>query len=694
MLLKPQVTKPFNYLSMAKQLQPTHTNRLIHESSPYLLEHAHNPVDWYPWGDEALQKAQAENKPLLISIGYAACHWCHVMEGQSFSDLKVANQMNSHFVCIKIDREERPDLDKIYMDAVQLITGSGGWPLNAFAMPDGRPFYGGTYFPKAQWLQLLNQITDIWANKPTDVVQQAEALTRHIQLADMAPYDIIPQHDLSNIYNRQLLPTWAPLVDLSKGGFNGTPKFALPVAWEFLLQYYHLYQSPWALKAVENTLVKIQQGGIHDHLGGGFARYSVDANWHVPHFEKMLYDNAQLLSLYSHAFQSTGRESFKETAMSIIKFLRADLKNGNGSYWSSINADSEGVEGKFYAWTLHELKQTLPTQLLQVVCLKYGITANGNWEHGINVLSTAQDNAPIAEKLDITEQDVSLRLEMAHRLLYTERKKRIKPTIDDKILTSWNALTITGLVDFFCATGDTSALNDAQNCADVLCRLAMDEQGHLFHQIKHSTGHIDGFLDDYAFLAQALIHLYQVTFNADLLVKAHKLATYVFEQFSSDESALFYYTPINASGLVARKTEVMDNVTPSSNSVMAEVLLKLGTYFRNDDWLAHSQKMVQTVSGQSLKGGPYFGNWNKVMGMWVHGLAEIIIGGEDPLPLAYELQRYYLTNCILAGGTSPHVPLLASLAKGTDAQITVCARGTCHMPVKKVEDALALLHEN
>ncbi|MFT3740407.1 MAG: thioredoxin domain-containing protein [Breznakibacter sp.] len=669
----------------------THTNRLIHETSPYLLEHAHNPVDWFAWGDEALDKAREENKPLIVSIGYAACHWCHVMEHQSFSDVEVANFMNRHFVCIKIDREERPDLDKIYMDAVQTITGSGGWPLNAFALPDGHPFYGGTYFPKAQWLQLLRQIADVWEVKSHDVALQAEGLTRHIRQADLAPFEAEPPHDLSNIYNRQLLPAWAPLVDLGKGGFNGSPKFVLPVAWEFLLQYYHLHQSPWSLKAVEGTLVKVQQGGIHDHLGGGFARYSVDDNWHVPHFEKMLYDNAQLLSLYAHAFQATGKESFKATALGIVHFLNTGLRHGNGTYLSSVNADSEGVEGKYYVWTLDELRQALPHHLLDVVRYRYNITSHGNWEHGINVLSVASELSQVASLLGIGEEEADLRLRTAHRLLYTRRDKRIKPTIDDKVLTSWNALAIIGMIDLYRATREETLLENALQCAHSICQLAIGDDGHLFHNLKKQTASIDGFLDDYAFLASAFIHLYQVTFDAYWLRQSHKTVVYVMAHFASDESPLFYYTPKNAMLLVARKTEVTDNVTPSSNSVMAEVLLKLGTYYRDDSWVGHSLKMIQTVSGHITKGGPYYGNWNKIMGIWVHGLTEVRISGANPLDVALEMQRNYLPNCLFAGGNPADIPLLAGRTNGASTEILVCANGTCHLPVNTTAEALALL---
>jgi uncharacterized protein YyaL (SSP411 family) len=672
---------------MPLQHQP---NRLIRETSPYLLEHAHNPVDWFAWGDEALQKARDENKPLIISIGYAACHWCHVMEHQSFSDVEVANFMNRHFVCIKIDREERPDIDKIYMDAVQILTGSGGWPLNAFALPNGQPFYGGTYFPKAQWMQLLQQLVEVWQLRSNDILEQAGKLSDYIQQSDWAV--LSDQHsDLANLYNRQLIPSWASLVDTSKGGFNGAPKFVLPVAWEFLLQYYGYHQSPWALKVVQTTLSHLFKGGINDHLLGGFARYSVDADWHVPHFEKMLYDNGQLLSLYAHAHQCSRQTVYVEAIQQMVRFLKADLLAPNHCFHASVNADSEGEEGKFYVWMMDEVKEVLPPHLLAIVVMRYNLSLTGNWEHGLNILDIAMDATQIAEKTGLSLDETSAQIDRVNELLLQSRNKRIKPTIDDKILVSWNALAIKGLVDAYLALGDDGLLQMAIAAAQTISATAMDGDGHLFHNLKNNQPAIDGFLEDYAFLAQAYIQLYQATFDDTWLHTAHRLANYALANFSAEGSPLLYFTSAETPHLIARKSEVTDNVTPSSNAVMAEVLLKLGAYFRNPDWEERAFAMVQSIAEQTVKSGPYYGKWNQVMGLLAHGLAEITIVGDDRKALAVELQRHFLPGAIVVDGHNISLPISENVSVLGGSQIQICKNGTCHLPVATVGEALLLL---
>jgi uncharacterized protein len=663
-------------------------NRLINETSPYLLEHAHNPVDWYPWGHEALSKAQAENKPLIISIGYAACHWCHVMEHQSFSNIDVANFMNAHFVCIKVDREERPDVDKIYMDAVQLLTGSGGWPLNAIALPNGQPFYGGTYFPKTQWLQLLQQIADIWVTRPADISEQAAKLTNYIQQSDLAAYTNDERHELANLYNRQLIPSWAALVDTTKGGFNGAPKFVLPVAWEFLLQHYAFHQSHWAIRAVTSTLDNVYRGGINDHLAGGFARYSVDAQWHVPHFEKMLYDNGQMLSLYAHAYQTTQKQLYADAIKQTANFLKAELTAPNNCFFASVNADSEGEEGKFYVWTMTELKHVLPPHLLSIAVLRYNLSVEGNWEHGLNILDIAMEIDDIAAKQGIDKEQVEDILQHANQLLWQKREKRIKPSIDDKILTSWNALSIKGLTDAYLTLGDGQLLQMALQCAETIVEKATGTDGHLYHNIKNNQPSIDGFLEDYAFLALAYIQLYHATLDIKWLHRSQSLVEYALTHFESDQSALLYFTPAHTPLLVARKTETTDNVTPSSNAVMAEALLKLGAYYRRDDYTAKALSMVMTVAGQTTSGGPYYGHWNRVMGMLVHGLTEITITGNQRLQTAIDLQRHYLPSAIVVDGHQTQLPIAEKTNHTNNLLIHVCNNGTCHLPVTTVDEAL------
>lgn len=667
-----------------------HTNRLIHESSPYLLEHAHNPVDWHPWGEEALAKAQRENKPLLISIGYAACHWCHVMEHESFSNEEIAHAMNNHFVCIKVDREERPDIDKIYMDAVQLITQRGGWPLNAFALPDGKPFYGGTYFQPEQWVHLLKQITLLYETRHQDVIQQANNLTLHIQTNDMVLIDEpAATTRFKEIFHNELFINWLSIIDFEKGGFHGAPKFVLPVAWEFLMQYHAITKNKVALQAVEKTLTAIAKGGINDLLGGGFARYSVDDSWHVPHFEKMLYDNAQLMTLYAQAIQLTHNEYYTDTISQIDTFIKKELTAPEGLFYSSINADSEGVEGKFYVWTFNEVLQAVDAHLIPAVTAYFSITPKGNWEDGLNVLKCDIDNKTLATQLNMTTEELDNQIATARHQMLNFRAKRTRPSTDTKRLTSWNALMIKGYIDAFMATGNNSYLEQAETAASYINQHLIQADGSVIHNFNLDKVSIDGFLEDYAFTARAFIALYQVTLKSHWLHRAHQITTYASEHFKNDESPMFYFTHNRSQDLIARKTEITDNVTPSSNSVMAEVLLLLGIYFDNSQWIRHAEAMVAVVTTQAIKNGPYYGNWNRVMGLIAHDLTQIIVTGSQAVETIQAIQRQYHPTALFAGGNDTTIPLLANKQSET-TKIYVCKGQTCYAPVTYIEDARPL----
>jgi len=505
-------------------VQNKYTNSLIHESSPYLLQHAHNPVHWYPWGDEALEKARKENKNMIISIGYAACHWCHVMEHESFEDEKVANYMNEHFVAIKVDREERPDIDQIYMTAVQLLTERGGWPLNCIALPDGRPIYGGTYFRKEQWLDMLSHVSEFIEQNPDKAEEQAKYLTSGIINNELIYADAISEkpdvtlNDLEDVFY-----DFKSNIDFTHGGYGGAPKFPMPTGYQFLLHYYYLSGNKEALKAVNTTLNKMAAGGIYDQIGGGFSRYSTDEVWKVPHFEKMLYDNAQLVSLYSAAYQLTKDPAYKTVVAETLNFINRELTSPEGGFYSSLDADSESVEGKFYVWTLDELQFVLGAKA-GLVKDYYQVTQKGNWENNQNILFKTDDDKKIANTYKITEEELMIRIKEAKELLLAARSKRVRPALDDKILTAWNALMLKGYCDAYRTFDEPEYLKMALRNADFILQNMKAEDNGLSRNYKNGKATIAAFLDDYAFTISAFISLYRVTFDEQWLNQALKLA--------------------------------------------------------------------------------------------------------------------------------------------------------------------------
>ena len=416
------------------------TNALIHSSSPYLLEHAHNPVNWHPWGEEALQKAREMHKPLIISIGYSACHWCHVMEHESYADTAVAEYMNEHFISVKVDREERPDIDQVYMGASMLLTGSGGWPLNAFALPDGKPFYVVTYLPKVQWLELLHQIMEVYREQYDDVKQQANALTQGIQGQTLPKKPVDKTAEKLKIVYSESFDQVRSSIDFTEGGFGRVPKFPMPNAWELLFQYHYLTGNEKALKAVTITLDRMAMGGIYDQLGGGFARYATDRRWHVPHFEKMLYDNGQLVSLYAHAYQITRKPLYADVIRQTLDFIQREMMDQNGGFYSSINADSEGEEGRFYVWAAEEIDKVLEKEIASLIKAYYQVLPSGNWEQHKNILHRKEEDAAFAEQHNVPVREWLKSLEKAKHVLFEIRSRRVRPTTDYKILTSWKVI--------------------------------------------------------------------------------------------------------------------------------------------------------------------------------------------------------------------------------------------------------------
>jgi uncharacterized protein YyaL (SSP411 family) len=664
-------------------------NRLAEASSPYLREHADNPVNWFEWGTEAIEKAAKENKPIIISVGYASCHWCHVMEEETFMDTAVARIMNENFVSIKIDREERPDIDQIYINAAQLISGHAGWPLNAFTLPDGKPFYAGTYFPKDQWKNLLDEIVKAYKDDFENVSLQANEVAQGVVTSDIIIKSKSSNSKLKN--TSEIFSLWGKSIDYELGGLKGAPKFPMPVIWEFLLQESQYSKNTDALKAVTTTLDAMANGGIYDHLAGGFARYSTDDQWKVPHFEKMLYDNGQLVSLYSHAYQVTQKEEYARIVRETIEFINTELTSPDGGFYSSLNADSEGEEGTFYVWTEDEFKNIVGNKIADVVSDYFNITQDGNWEEKKNVLHKKKSVKEIAAIHKLSVDEALITIDEARKKLLDARNLRIHPSLDNKILTSWNALMLTGCIDAYWALGDEKYLELAIRNAAFLKKNLMSENGRLFRSYSNKKASINGFLDDYAFLANAFIQLYQATFDFQWLNDSRKLADYALLHFQDSSSGFFYYTSDESQKLIARKMEIPDQVIPSSNAMMTEVLFKLGTYFSNDSYLKTSWAMLGNLPSDSFQNGPYYAKWASVMGLAGREPYEIAIVGADTKSKSKDLMKNFLPDVLLLGGNTENLPLLENKLVSGKTIIYVCRNKVCKLPVQEVEQALLQL---
>ncbi len=670
--------------------QHKHTNPLIQQSSPYLLQHAHNPVNWYPWGMEALEKAKNENKLILISIGYAACHWCHVMEHESFENEQVADFMNEHFVSIKVDREERPDIDQVYMNAVQLLSGRGGWPLNCVALPDGRPIYGGTYFTKAEWLDMLAKVADFVTNYPEKAEQQAKTLTDGVQNTELI-YSSTAKHDVSIDDLDAVFENWKKEIDYVSGGTNAAPKFPLPSGHQFLLHYYHLTNNTEALKAVIVTLDKMAEGGIYDQVGGGFSRYSVDAVWKVPHFEKMLYDNAQLVSLYCATYQQTKNPVYKQIVLETLAFVQRELTSPDGGFYASLDADSEGVEGKFYVWTYDEL-ETMLGSTANIINDYYSVTQKGNWEKGQNIFHRTSSDLEIAQKYSISETELNKLVLRAKQIVLNERTKRVRPGLDDKLLTSWNALMIKGYIDAYRVFDVKEYMKIALKNAEFILSNIKDTDYCLSRNFKNGNTTINGFLDDYAFTIQAFISIYQATFDQKWLTHAQQLTDYTLTHFYDTRSGMFYYTSDVDPSLIARKMELSDNVIPSSNSEMAKNLFILGHYLYNDDYIEKAKQMLNNIKENAIEHGTYYANWDILMAWMTSEPYEIAIVGDDCETNRKEFDSHYLPNVFFSGGiTEGNLEALTGKLIEGETTIYVCRDKQCQRPVNEVSEALKLV---
>jgi uncharacterized protein YyaL (SSP411 family) len=674
-----------------------YTNALVNETSPYLLQHAHNPVDWNAWNETTLEKAKTENKLILISVGYAACHWCHVMEHESFEDSIVAQVMNKSFINIKVDREERPDVDQVYMNAVQLMTGSGGWPLNVIALPDGRPVWGGTYFKKEQWMDALEQISKLYADNPEKLQDYADKLEEGIKSLDVVQLNTDePVFDKPFIQNA--IKSWSKQFDKNQGGMNKAPKFMMPNNYHFLLRYAYQNNDTELLDFVNLTLKKMAYGGVFDQIGGGFSRYSVDAKWHIPHFEKMLYDNGQLVSLYTDAYLITKNEIYKDIVIETLKYIKQEMTTSNGAFYSSLDADSDTSEGEleegaFYVWTKNELNILLKEDF-ELFSNYYNINNYGFWEHDNYVLIRKDDDDSIIKKHNLTKTILVEKKEAWKVLLLKERNQRAKPRLDDKTLTSWNAIMLKGYTDAYRVFGNDDYLAIAEKNANFIVNNQLREDGGLYHNYKNGKSSINGYLEDYAATIDAFITLYENTLDEKWLTTAKGLANYTFDHFFDSASNMFFFTSNEDASLVSRSIEYRDNVIPASNSIMAKNLFKLSHYFDNEHFSATAMTMLNNIKPEMQEYPSGYSNWFDLMLNYAQPYYEVAIVGANVKQKIDELNKTYIPNKLIAGSTSENnMPLLENRYNPNNTLIYVCVNKACKLPVSKVKDAIKFLKQ-
>ncbi len=680
------------------------TNRLIKENSPYLLQHAHKPVDWFAWGDEALQKAKTENKIILVSIGYAACHWCHVMEKESFENEEVAKQMNENFINIKIDREERPDLDHVYMEAVQAITGSGGWPLNVFLTPDCKPFYGGTYFPpkraygRSSWPEVLSSIALSWAERKLEIESQAENLLAHLQEANNFGKVLLTEN--SNVFTKKNCELIAENIfnqaDKDWGGFGKAPKFPQTFTIQYLLQNHYYTNNGEALQTALLSIDKMLEGGIYDHVGGGFSRYSTDNEWLVPHFEKMLYDNALLLNILCDAFQITKQKKYEDAIRKTLDFVKRELMDNEGGFYSALDADSEGVEGKFYVWDKKEINEILKEDAT-VFCAFYDITEKGNWEEK-NILRILKNTENFADDKRLLKEDLENTLNDCLLKLFIERSKRIRPITDDKILAGWNALMVTALCKSAAALNDESHKNLAVKSMDfILKKFRKNHKGfEFFHTYKEGKAKYPAFLDDYACIIQACIALQEITSNTDYLELAKNITQFVVENFLEAETGYFFFTHKDQEDIILRKKEVYDGATPSGNSIMAENLLYLSVVYNDSEWYNLAEKMTTAFATSAVRYPTSFGIWAALILKITYGIKELAITGNNFSDFRNQLLQLYMPGKILQSGFNENksFPMLNGKNSGAETLIFFCRQYSCKTPVTSIEKLLVQIKED
>lgn len=654
-------------------------NQLSSESSPYLLQHATNPVHWVAWSEEIFEQAKSQDKLVLISSGYSACHWCHVMEHECFEDNEVAALMNKHFINVKVDREERPDVDQVYMTAVQLMTQRGGWPLNCITLPDGRPIYGGTYFPKDQWMHILKSLVHTYANDRAKAIEYARKLHQGIQQAELIDQPI-PLNEFSSERLHEMVIRWARSFDTLEGGTNKTPKFPLPNNWNFLLAYAQHFDEEKITNQVRLTLDKLALGGIYDQIGGGFTRYSVDGLWKVPHFEKMLYDNAQLIGLYAHAYAAFDLPHYKELVFQTFDFLERELLSAQGAYYSALDADSEGDEGKYYCWQPDEI-HTLFGLDARLVIDYFNINELGYWEEDKHIPLRKNFDDAFAEKSGLeTTEWLDKKAEIIQKML-NYRAQRTKPGLDNKLIVSWNAMAAKGLLEAYRVFAHEAFLMRAIDILNWIEHTQWNGQS-LLRINTNGKKKIHAFLEDYAHTIEALSLAYQSTGKITFLNFAKQLTKTVEKDFQNEQSKMCYFTSKD-SKLVSRNMELHDNVIPSSNSVMAHAFLTLGTYFDNQTWINSAKQMLQNLYDGMETYGSGYSNWGLLLLRFLASEKQMHVLNESNPNIVFKAT--VKSNCLL----SYHQQLPFSKLYPTDA-ISVCEYGVCHKPVQSIEEALKL----
>ncbi len=663
------------------------TNDLSKETSPYLLQHAHNPVQWMPWSETLFATATAADKPILLSIGYAACHWCHVMERESFEDEAVADYMNTNFINIKVDREERPDIDHIYMDALQAMTGSGGWPLNIFLLPNGQPFYGGTYFPpnamqnRASWMDVLKGVQAAFANNRDKLLEQATHLTAHllqsnIKVQQSQALDTIATKEEFQLIAERLLQN----ADTQWGGFGVAPKFPQTFSIQVLFRNYFQNKDQASIVHAIRSVDKMIQGGIYDHIGGGFSRYSVDAMWQAPHFEKMLYDNALILGTLAEAYQITKKSIYQEVIHATFIFLQRELFNGAGGYYAALDADSEGVEGKFYTWSYDELKAVIDPTIFDDFVAYYQVTPNGNWEH-TNILWTQNE----------LEKEWEPAWQNALKKLFDTRAVRVRPALDHKVILGWNAMLIVGFCKMNAATGNEIYKKAAIECMDWLeANLYHADEHYFYHSIANGIPKAPAFLDDYANLIQAYIQLQSMTGNTSYLFKAKKWMDYVLLHFIDEDGLYFYYTASYQKDVIIRKKESYDGAQPSGNALVCSSLYYLGQVFDLSPWRQQAEKMIHSIRPSLLQYPGSFGFWAQSFYQMSTGMIELVGVGPTVHESLPALNAPFLPHTIrmISQVQEDRIPLLKG-KKCIENQFFICKNNSCSAPMPHIDLILA-----
>lgn len=670
-----------------------HTNDLIHETSPYLLQHAHNPVNWKAWNPETLKRAKDENKLIIISVGYSACHWCHVMEEESFQNDSVAKLMNDHFISIKVDREERPDIDQIYMNALQIMTGSGGWPLNCIALPDGRPIFDGTYFTKDNWKKVLVELSTLYKNNPDKAKEYADKLIAGIKESELIHLNT-EEADFSKAKEKKALKNWQKVMDFDNGGLLAETKFPMPESLHYLLRYSQQNEEKTIQKYVDKTLINMANGGIYDALGGGFCRYAVDQKWHIPHFEKMLYDNAQMVSLYADAYLVSKNPVYKKTVMETLEFVERELSGPKGEFYSSIDADSKDNKGKleegnYYIWTTAELQSQLKSDY-NLFKKYYNINEFGLWEAHKYVLIKTQSDEIFAKNNSISVVALQTKVASWKKQLLKVRTSRSRPHRDDKTITSWNGLMLKGYVDAYRVIHNPAYLKIALKNANFILTNQLQKDGSLNHSYKNGKSSITGFAEDYAMVAEAYTALYQVTLDEKWLQTAKNLMDYSLAHFQDKKTKMFYFTSNSAQNLITRKMEIEDNVIPSSNSTVAKNLFLLGHYFSNTIYSKTAKQMLSNIINDAIASPTAYYNWLDLMLNYTDNYYEVAISGKEAVSKLKELHTHYIPNILIAASTQEsQLSLLQDRYDVGKTYIYVCVEGACKMPETNIKTVVS-----